>query len=151
MNFFLKNPAKTFKQKAGNILIAFIIYLAWVILVDKGLGFIDSFGQTLSFSDIPQFFYVCIIAPLWEELYYRYVPIAISRAFNHKILMPILIFSAVNFGLGHGDNVYHLFIQGVMGMVLSWVYIKNGYSYWSSVTLHFLWNLFILIMMFLAR
>lgn len=151
MDFFLKNQATTVSQKAKNIGIGFIVLLAWSFIVTYLFGFMGSFGDIFKKQNIPTFFFACIVAPLWEELYYRYVPIQISKAFGHKFLMPILIFSAVNFGFGHGNELFHLFMQGVMGMIFSWVYLKNKYSYWSSVILHCLWNTFVLCGQFLVN
>lgn len=90
------------------------------------------------------FFMACIFAPLWEEALFRYFPLEIARhSKNFKwIAFPVIVGSALIFGWLHG-SVLNIIFQGVSGILLGWVYLKND-SYWSSVLLHSLWNTMII-------
>lgn len=87
------------------------------------------------------FFSYCIFPPLFEELLFRHVPIRFAKAAGEKYIIPTIIFTSAIFGLVHGNGMYSVLIQGVGGFVLSCLYIKNNYSYWSTVTAHSLWNI----------
>jgi hypothetical protein len=45
----------------------------------------------------------------------------------------------VLFAWVHGSTT-NILIQGVGGFFFGWVYIKNGYSYWSAILAHALYN-----------
>jgi CAAX amino terminal protease family. len=85
-------------------------------------------------------FYGCILAPLWEEMAFRVLPVMVARQFSDKLIIPVLGISAFLFGWGHGQGPNSLLIQGVGGILLSVVYVKTNYSYWSVVGMHALWN-----------
>lgn len=139
--------------KVCNIVGALGICLLWTLILKFGLNSlagIPIIDQFFGF-DAPQpskaFLFVdnCVIPPLWEELCWRLVPISIglwlSKKFNdYTILLPIIIGSSINFGWGHGHGEISVLLQGVMGFVFACLYIKNGFSYWSTVITHFLWN-----------
>lgn len=90
------------------------------------------------------FFFSCILAPLWEEAAFRHAPLQLGKAFKEKLgvdlIIPIVIISSAIFGWGHGSGPISIMIQGVGGVVLSFVYVRNNYSYLSSTFVHFLWN-----------
>lgn len=135
-----KNVAHTLKDKTMNVVIGLAIIYLWVGIMNKFLQVLEliSFaGLTLSINN---FVFACILAPLWEEAAFRYAPITIAKKFGKDYLLPVIVISSIIFGWLHGHGVYSLIFQGVMGLVLSWVYIKNNYSYWSSVALHSAWN-----------
>lgn len=147
--FLFKRQAKTFKGKVTNILLGWLfcfVYITFIFTLLEGL-YKGKFPLQLGYDEPSRlyvFFFSCIWAPLWEEAAFRVAPIAIAKHFNRNALMiPVVILSSVLFGWGHGMGPISLLIQGVMGLVFATVYIKNGYSYWSSVTLHFLWNFFL--------
>lgn len=139
-----------------NILFCFALSIIWLIVVTvffhwlyhtpytalihklKLKGQLDDDDATLQSS----FFYYCISAPLWEEWVYRVLPIKIAQNLGRDTIIPIIIASSIIFGLGHGA-LYNIYIQGVLGLLSSYLYIKNNNSYWSSVCLHFLYNFFL--------
>ena len=134
--------------------VGFLAILAWYFVVRELLGLLQITLHTSSSSEPP--FYVmflrgCVIAPLWEELAFRYAPIKIAHALNisgdrysNPLLLPIIIISSVIFGFGHGGGISSLMIQGVMGVIMSWVFVKGGYK--EAVLTHAGWNLFCTIM-----
>lgn len=147
----LNRPSSTFKGKVINIFIAYGVIFVWIFLINKLINFLDpppampDFG--ISDDSAPStifllfsFFFAVIWAPLWEELVFRRAPALLAKALGENFLLPITIISSAVFGWGHGNGPESLLIQGVMGFVFFYVYIKNGYSYWSSVSLHALWN-----------
>ena len=149
---FLNYPTKKFKNKVINILIGYFILFIWIYLADKLINFLDPPPTALFDSSSPddttpskiallsEFFFAVILAPLWEELAFRHAPALIAKALGEKLLMPIIIISSIIFGWEHGHGPESLLLQGVMGFIFFSVYVKNNYSYWSSVTLHSLWN-----------
>lgn len=120
------------------------------------------------------FFRACIVAPTWEELEFRVLPIGLAvlllwlaimltqillrlpkpsentepTAASAAIMPPDFLWvtcfaSSIIFGLMHG-SVMNLPIQGVAGLVFSWLYIKTNYSYLSVVAAHSIWNIMLI-------
>ncbi len=93
---------------------------------------------------IPEFKYLiflCIFPPIFEELIFRHIPAQIlkkTEIFQQNKWWFVLV-SGVIFGWLHG-SYYNIFCQGVAGIAFGWVYIKNGYSYYSAVASHSLYN-----------
>lgn len=96
------------------------------------------------------FFLACVLAPLWEEAAFRFVPLEIAKlaefGITHsksgylptsKCIFPAMILTSIVFGVMHG-GVIHIIFQGVGGMLFAWLYIKSGYR--ASVIAHSLWN-----------
>lgn len=133
-------------DKLLNIFIGFSLCFFWCtannlvldyLYPDRNIG-----GQLFTPPAIYSAFIACLVAPVWEELLYRYGPLTIARKFNKEYVLPVLVMSSCLFGWAHGDCQEGVMIQGVMGFVFGCVYIKNGFSLASSIFLHFLWNLY---------
>ena len=169
---WLATPTQTTSGKVANILAAFAINILWVILIFAVFVVIMPrwvnpihFRVPKTFPSADDIFFTVLMAPLWEELAFRYVPYRIAQWFellmrkidyllldkkllskhlpvtaNFALMIPIMVCATLIFGWGHGNGTISLLIQGVGGLLLSIVYIKNNYSYWSSVTLHAMWN-----------
>lgn len=94
------------------------------------------------------FFFSVIAAPLWEELAFRVIPIKLGykldRLVGGGIIWLIVALTTIIFGWGHGQGTVSLMIQGYMGFIMALVYMKNGDHYWSSVSVHAMWNLFVI-------
>ena len=83
-----------------------------------------------------------ICAPLFEEFIFRHAPLQIVKKYKlFEIESIVVVFSCIVFGWYHYYGFQAVLLQGVIGLVLCWVYIKNGYSYWSSVCVHSAYNL----------
>lgn len=131
-------------DKVKNVTLMLTCSIIWVSVMVKFLDWIRN-----SASDVSEYlFFSCLCAPIFEELMFRHVPLQLtklvqlpSEALKLKLLMLTVLLSSLIFGLAHGRGWESVLIQGVGGLALCWVYIKNGYSYWSSVTAHALWNL----------
>lgn len=94
------------------------------------------------------FFFTCIMAPLWEESVFRYFAIRVGQLGDKLmgqswLLFPMILVSSIVFGILHG-SVLNILFQGFGGLVLCWLYLKNGNSYWSVVITHALWNFIII-------
>lgn len=142
MKFLFENPSRTFFDKIKTIALSYLIILLWLFGVHIFLSRMDlrddiDYHKYVPFYD---FFFACIFAPLWEELVYRYAAISILKKLGQEFIVPGVIISSAIFGWGHHYGPISLLIQGVGGLIFSYTYIKNNYSYWSSVLLHFLWN-----------
>lgn len=159
----LMTPPKrqTFGSRVGVIGAAYGFCVIWIALVVVFYGwlfkttsmgdilfpepkwFINKFAQwglpMFEHYKLILFFFACIVAPFAEEVLFR-VPLRVFKSVKNKDMLPwAAAFSSIIFGLMHQGSL-SLLIQGVMGFVFTIVYIRNGYSYLSSVFLHFLWN-----------
>lgn len=144
---FFDNPAATTFNKWRNIALGFFLCVFWVMFIQHILLTLYPFSERppQDVELVPGkylFFITCIVAPIWEELAYRYGPISIAKHFGKELVMPVIVISSATFGWGHGQGAESILRQGVMGFIFSWVYIKNGYSVWSSIILHMSWNVF---------
>lgn len=85
----------------------------------------------------------CLISPVWEEAAYRYGPIRAAGAINKDSVWPVVVSASLFFGWWHGDGIASVMLQGSIGMILSWVFIKEGYL--AAVLTHAWYNTIILI------
>ncbi len=142
-------PTDSPRGKLKNIFFAATAILLWVRFI---IWFLTSvlnvpFEYPLILADhtftwnASTLFFGVIWAPLWEEAVFRYAPLTIAKALGDAFLKPIIVITLVLFAFGHGLGPWSILIQGIGSLALFWVYLKNGYSYWSSVAVHFLWNL----------
>ncbi len=134
-------------NKLSYISLGFLFTIIWIALIKEILPLLLSyniFTGGFTYTKLGLFVFACIIAPLWEEAAFRHAPLQLAKSFKEKLdidlVIPIVILSSMIFGWGHGNQAVSIIIQGVGGFVLSAVYIKTKYSYWSSVFTHFLWN-----------
>jgi len=152
---WLHKPSKTWHEKVINILAAYTFCLLFISIVNYFYGWLYATEQIPFFFKQYKhewwidFFGACIIAPLAEEILFRHLPMQILKNIKgyKKFLLPCMLFTSAVFGYMHQGAV-SIPIQGVTGFVLCVVYLKNGYSYTSSVVLHFLWNFTLLCGMF---
>jgi membrane protease YdiL (CAAX protease family) len=135
-------------KKIKNIIFGYILSLIWILFVSYLyiiLGHEEVIEESSSTDSFYYFIFLsCIWAPIWEEALYRYGPITIAKSIGNQYVMPIVIMSSCLFGWGHGECHEGVLVQGVIGLILCSVYIKNNYSYLSSVILHSLYNLTLL-------
>lgn len=82
----------------------------------------------------------CIWPAIWEELLYRYGPIKIAKSFNKpEIIWPVILMSSAMFGWGHLDGHQGVFIQGIIGILLSFIYLKTN-QIWLCMLIHAIYN-----------
>lgn len=112
------------------------------------------------------FFFACVLAPLWEELMFRYLPFALfiapklataglseeqianNEKFIKTFLGLLILSTSIIFGLLHGGPINILF-QGVGGIILWKIFLQSGkYRYWYAVGAHALWNVSVSIGLF---
>jgi membrane protease YdiL (CAAX protease family) len=157
---FLTTPETKLFNKIANIALGFIFLMIWTWLVLKfykwlfttegytlGIDLFDQFFVKPKFKHqfAIDFFFGCLIAPLIEEVLFRHLPLQIIKATGKdRLLIPTILFTSIVFGLMHQGSI-SILIQGVAGFIMSVLYLRNNYSYWSSVCLHFLWNTMLLI------
>ncbi len=164
VNHLLTGQATSVGERIKNIAMVFVLNVLWVILLTYFLKWLHSGGEIIfvpaeqiaeGFRLVPiyvppvkwEIFFACILAPLWEELAFRYAPYKIAQNLdlrlgntNSEILLPVIAISTIMFGWGHGEGPISILVQGVAGIGLTYTYIKNGFNYWSSVGLHCMWN-----------
>jgi membrane protease YdiL (CAAX protease family) len=149
-----------------NILLAFIVMIIWMKFI---LGWFVPFMtstvlyQYIAFtsSGLPYLadytlwhaFDSSIWAPAWETLAFVVLPIQIAKRFDDKLVWYIILLSSMIFGWSHSaiSPQIGLMAQGVFGIVFSWLYIRNNYSYWSTVLVHAVWNGMLCVFYYLER
>jgi hypothetical protein len=169
---WLSRPTETVSGKIGNVIAAFSLNVIWIIFIVAVLSAVMPWMKPLGFAmpkrmPTPNYiFFTIIMAPLWEELAFRVAPYKIARWFESlmskvdqilykeravkygtakfTLMLQVILMAIIIFGWGHGNGTISLLVQGMGGLFLSIVYIKNNYSYWSSVALHAMWNTFVL-------
>lgn len=71
---------------------------------------------------------VGIIDPILEEIIGRFIPLYLAAlSGNNYIIWSIAIFCSIAFGFLHG-SWKHILSLGVVGMVLSWLFINFGFA-----------------------
>lgn len=148
----LNNPSTTIASKIRTIVIGYIAIFAWMLIVSHFMQWLfpppPPDANLIPFipeAEPPfryEFFFAVLWAPFWEELVFRHSFGLIAKKIGNGFLLPAMIISSYLFASGHSDNLQmNVMRQGIMGMVFFYVYVKNGYSVWSSMLLHSLWNL----------
>lgn len=141
--WLFSNPARTTTEKAYNIMLVLVFYSFYSkILVTFLKGIypepLDLIGDAKML--LWTYFWTCVVAPLWEELFFRVGPISIAKKLGRHYYFPIILMSSIFFGYMHGFHPLGIILQGVFGFLASVLYIKNGNCYISVVLAHFLWN-----------
>lgn len=152
---YLLKEEKTFLGKLSNIALGYLFSMICIIFVLNyyewllqpatfDLTVLGQFYQPIyKFPLLIQIFFTVIMAPIAEEIIFRHLPFKVIQTLNPKdranLLIPTVLFTSVVFGLMH-QGLPSVLIQGVGGFFLACVYIKNGYSLWSSILMHALWN-----------
>lgn len=135
----------TFYGRFKNIALGFIIICGWIMIIIPILNYVsppeppDPFVTHVTHSFLYILFFTCISAPLWEEVVFRWFPLYLTRKLSRDYKIPIILATSAIFGYMHGGP-WNVWVQGVIGLIMACVYIKNDYHYWSAVILHFLWN-----------
>lgn len=94
-------------------------------------------------------FLIVVAAPLIEEIPFRWWAITHAQTSvngdpgrakdKSRYLVSTIFLSSVIFGVLHG-SIFNVFLQGVGGLILCWLYLRNGNSYWSCVFAHAFYN-----------
>lgn len=125
-----------------------LLIITWIGLVIKFINpyliNFDLFGNQ-SFTPIGFFIFGCIVTPLWEEIYFRFIPFEIMKKVNRftkedftgiTLLLTSLIFAAA-----HTNGIYNIIYQGIGGFILGILYLKTKRSYMCTVIAHAIWNI----------
>lgn len=147
-----------YTDKVKNILIAMTACIIWVSLVDMAKPYLY-YGRTIAQWYLPfvlvsseptflqKFFSSCIVAPIWETLTYIILPIKLAQRLTPELVTLVMICAGLLFGWEHNFGQHGVLIQGVLGIAMGWVFIKNS-DYYSPIIFHSLWNIFVV---FLAK
>lgn len=118
----------------GNFLGIFLNYLIGVFTGTPPTNHLQEI--TVSTPLWANFLLVGILAPVFEELFYRKLILDRWRCFGD---LPAILLSGILFGLVHG-NFYQFFYAAVIGILFGYIYLHTGrLSY--TVALHILLNL----------
>lgn len=137
-------------SKTKTILFASLFIVLWIVSMSfvYDMFVVTDYGGGRTYTKAGLFLFTVIITPLWEELFYRHIPLQFVKEVNEysgrDFTTLMVLLSSIIFGISHDNGIFSILLQGVGGVVLCLVYIKNGYSYWSSVIVHVIWNTFAL-------
>jgi len=146
----------TFWQKFKNLLYVFSLNIIYIAIALAFFSWLMPGADVRSLLDVPPvervmwnpaavFWWSVVSAPLWEELLFRYSVAKFAKAIDpsnqYRLMTAMIIFSSIIFGLAHG-SVANIFIQGVGGLFLFWIYRKNGLGW--SILSHALWNFMVI-------
>ncbi len=143
---FIHTPETTLLGKIKNIIAGVAVYIVWATAVLSLYKLtIPEFShlklQFYPISEIYTFISVCIFTPFFEEFLFR-TPLLILKGVTYKrVSLWAILVSSVIFGYAH-YGLWSIPVQGVGGIIFCYVYLKNGYSYISSVIMHSLINLY---------
>lgn len=133
-------------RKINILILGLTLSLLWVSIASSILSFLGySEIEVSEYTEEPFWysaFFSCIWAPIWEELTYRWVPVQIAKREFPKLLLPLIVLSSALFGWGHGECQEGVFIQGVLGLIFTWVYLKTDNILY-CILLHCIYNSFI--------
>lgn len=132
-------------HQANIILGATFIILLWVAFITKilpSLAILTPFGN--AYTPLGAFLFTCILGPIWEELVFRVAPLEISHklsnALSEDFTIPTIILSSFAFGWMHDLGTISLLLQGMGGVLLSYVYIQSNRNPFCPILVHILWN-----------
>lgn len=146
MKINLFEPEKTFWGKVVNIFAAYGVSMIWCVIIFSLYKELFATQQVSWFTTYKHIWWIgfiatCILAPLAEEVLFRFLPLNVAAQSGKKeILAATCIGSSVLFGMLHGGGLFAVPVQGVTGLITCWLFLKNNYSYWSAVVFHSLWN-----------
>ncbi len=158
-----------FRQKAWNAMAAYGIAWLWVtlfvaalqiVLQSVGLGIygmpplsvtlhwlyaIPPLRQVMETTPGLAIGMAVFFAPVVEEAVFRMLPLTlVLDKGRDKIRAVSVVVCGILFGLAHG-HPFNIFIQGVVGLALARLYVKNSSSqlsaYLSCVAVHAMYNL----------
>jgi len=125
----------------------------------------DSLSIAINKSIWLSLFFAVVLAPLWEEFAFRYYWLKkkLRKIDKEAIQNPELatkigripiwetvVFTSIIFGIAHGGPI-NLLIQGVGGLVLAYVYLRNGRCFLSAVMHHALYNFVVIMFAYYAQ
>jgi membrane protease YdiL (CAAX protease family) len=130
----LEPKDRSIYEKIASIVTGFGLNWIWIVLFS---------AVSFHFRHTPYdyVFQAIIVAPLIEEFVFRVGMVGWTKDYPN-LRISALIFSSAVFGFLHG-GWGNIFIQGAGGLVIGGIYIRNNYCYWSAVSAHALWNLFL--------
>ena len=120
------------KQKALYVVLGLLGAVLWAYGVDAVYFFV---GQEGAKYDLIM---DCVVSPVWETAAYIYAPLTIAKKLGDDYVVPVAVFSSFMFGWGHGEVVDGVLLQGVLGLIFSWVFLNAGFG--ASLVVHILYN-----------
>ena len=133
---------KKLQKGVQDIMVVFALQIMWCKVIFFILYLLIGLEQVPAYEfTLGNIFLCCIFAPIWEEIAYRYIPLTIAIRHFKKSFIQIAIGLAIFFGYIHGSPL-NIMIQGVWGLLFTFVYIRNGLVY--AIASHALWNFYCL-------
>jgi membrane protease YdiL (CAAX protease family) len=111
--------------------------------------YVPGFASTLQASLGLQLFLAVLMAPIFEEIIFRLLPLTLVKRSHPEVILAVQLgVCGVIFGWVHGSPI-NILIQGVGGFMLGRLYMKNNSSMlaaWGSTALvHAMYNLTVIL------
>lgn len=136
------------KDKAVNVIAAIGFMFVWLLFISFWYDIVYDayFNAQFYFREPPsftqRFWLSCIMAPVFEEIFFRKGSIDLAQRYAPDKLWLIVILTSLAFAWWHEYGYWAILVQGVLGLVSSILYIKNENSLTSSIILHMVYNFF---------
>ena len=134
-------------SKLKNFLLAIGFMQLWlvgIVLIYKTVySQYPTSPQIHSWTDWNLWWEAIIMAPVTEEIFFRLMPIELAKRYFPDLLWTIILCSSLLFAYYHGYGYWAVPIQGVMGLVSSWLYLKNKEIY-SCIIFHAGYNFLVI-------
>lgn len=125
-------------KTAGYVSIGVVISLLWANFLDWVYSWLTE--GSAAYEAV----FTYLVAPVWEEALYRYFPLFIARKLGQEYIFPFVVASSILFGWGHEGGTHEgVVLQGLLGLVFSWAYIKTGYKLYVPILIHMIYNILV--------
>lgn len=123
------------------------ILLCWSVLAINAVGFIMGMVEHMTYGNIATALLLGVQPGVTEEIVFRVIPIsfAMKSREREKLVMPIVVFTSVIFGLFHGINIFagaaplttlcQVLYAAAIGFLFAAIYIRTG-NMWITMFLH---------------
>lgn len=125
-------------NKLYNILAAIGFMNCWLAIIVPWYSIVYPYGQFYiqPKSILNEVWVALIMAPIFEEIFFRKIWIDAIRKYASDLLLPGIIMSSLIFAWWHDYGYWGILVQGVLGLVSSWLYLKNDNSLISCIIFH---------------
>lgn len=146
-----KKIKSDFKKLNKKTILMVVIATIVMILLNFGLSILfdylgaesnnqDNFYNMISAVLVPTIIYTAILAPIAEEMAFRY---SLGTLINNKYVF--MIVSSLLFGILHGIGIITI-LYVVLGFILSFIYIKSDKNIITTIFAHMANNMLVVLL-----
>ena len=105
--------------------VSFVSLVMLIIVKMEQGGFISFQIQDFKLSFLPYILYSIMIVPLFEEYFYRFLPLSFSRYSNILVSVIVIFFSSLFFAYFHSLDSFTSVFVFVMAVIFSVMFLKT--------------------------